>query len=536
VDEDENTGEDVNLQQASGTDSGNGQNDGSSKPKHKGGKGKAARDFSGIQFVDGYDYDTEKLLEKYGPDARVVRDNTSISVIYIRAHFVVVVKHRPTIAYSSGPDTKMVTVRSKPSLWLNSYATPSLVAHIIYERFFLCITYCRIEKEFADLGFTLGRQTMSSWLIRVAFDFLKPVWEHLKNRLLKQPYNQCDETTEEVINDGRKAGSTSFVWFHSSSELYAKPFTPGEPCLNPPIIWACFELTRGTDHLRATYKGYKGIITCDGYGAYKLLEKESQEDGGSQGIHTSGCMMHMRRRFASSYRMTKPANLSKEASRALPEYKALVLIRDFYIEEGKLKELSPEERKKKRNEKVRPKVDAFYAYIESLDTNDPLMSETLKEAVQYAINQKDSLTLFLDDGNIPIDNGFVERAIRPFTILRRNSLFCTSIEGAEAAAIIYSIVATARANKVRVDVYLEYLLEKVPKTLDAWGKCDDAAMETMMPWSEEYREYEKQHASRPSGPSGVPLWPDMYKEEVADMPDEPIPEEPATPPPQSDAA
>ncbi len=295
---------------------------------------------------------------------------------------------------------------------------------------------------------------------------------------------------------------------------------------NHPIIICCFELTRGANHLDDIYENFAGWITCDAYVSYATLEKEKKNV-----IFLCGCMMHMRRRFADALYMTKPSTLPRETLEALPEYKALVLIKNIYNADERLKVLSPEERKEKRDKEVRPIVNAFYTYIEGLNTSDPQMSEQLRDAIQYATGQKERLLRFLDDGNIPIDNGYVERVIRPFTILRRNCLFCNSVEGAKATGIIYSIVATAKANKANVYIYLQYLLEMLPKqTPDAWGNYhyDDAFLATMMPWSEEYKAYEKQYKSRPGCSYDVPLGPNQYREPPK-MPGKSKQEESATP-------
>lgn len=487
--------DDMNLQQTADNEHKSGSS------KHRGGSGKKAADYSKVHVYRVYNANLEELQKLY-PNCRIVGWNGAYTLIYIPEQLYVVINFRPTISYGSCDDRKLYTVPSEYALWPKSPASPSLLSHILYERFSMCLTYDRIENKFHDLGINLGKKTMCNWVIRAVKDFFMPVWEHLKQILLVQPYNQCDETTIQVINDGRKAGSTSYMWVHTSGELYREN----------PIILFCFELTRGTDHLRKFYVGYTGHITCDAYVSYLQLESENPDD-----IIVCGCMMHMRRRFSNALSLTKSSRLPEETKRALPEYRALDLIGKLYAAERHLKKLSPEERKVKRDTLVRPKMNDFYGYIESLDTNDPHMGETMKDAIQYAINQKDHLTRFLDDGNIPIDNGFVERAIRPFTTLRRNSLFCTSQTGAEATAVMCTIVATAKANNANIPCYLEYVLENMARKFNACGchdasSYDEAFLETMMPWSEEYRAYEEQHTSGQGRSPNISLGPNQYSE------------------------
>ena len=115
-------------------------------------------------------------------------------------------------------------------------------------------------------------------------------------------------------------------------------------------------------------------------------------------------------------------------------------------------------------------------------------SPRLKEVVTYAINQETNLKVFLENGDVPIDNGYVERSVKPVALSRRNSLFSCSMIGAECNAIMYTIVETAKANGADVYTYLKYLLHEVPRHLDG---TDRSFLDDMMPWSEKYLMYER---------------------------------------------
>jgi hypothetical protein len=198
-------------------------------------------------------------------------------------------------------------------------------------------------------------------------------------------------------------------------------------------------------------------------------------------------MMHMRRRYAQSLALIDKPRLSDAEILELPETKALVLIGKIYDADEALKSLSVEERLAQRKLIVSPLVDEYFIFVDSINTSDPLISNRLKDAVNYSKNQKEYISRFLTDGNIPIDNGATERHIRPFTIGRNNFLFCNTIDGAEAIAILYTMVETARANKANVYYYLKYVLERMPSYMEG---SDTGFLKTMVPWSEEYKEYE----------------------------------------------
>ena len=133
-------------------------------------------------------------------------------------------------------------------------------------------------------------------------------------------------------------------------------------------------------------------------------------------------------------------------------------------------------------------LDAYIDYIRSLDIDDPSCSEKLRDAVRYTLNQEDKLRRFLDDPMIPADNGFCERSIRPLATARRNWLFSYSVSGAESAAILFTLVETAKANQAHPYYYLKYLLETLPKKKTTKG---NSFLDDCMPWSESYMAYER---------------------------------------------
>lgn len=133
-----------------------------------------------------------------------------------------------------------------------------------------------------------------------------------------------------------------------------------------------------------------------------------------------------------------------------------------------------------------PRVDAFFSYVHGLDGR--ATEGKVREAVTYALNQEEGLRVFLEDGDIPMDNGAAERGFKGVAVGRRNSLFSYSMKGAGSNALVYSAIATARANGADAYLYLKYLLEEVSPRL---GGRDPGLDDDMMPWSQRYREYER---------------------------------------------
>lgn len=443
------------------------QNSDTTKPR----KPKKSLDLSNLPEAIQFLLNVDELNAKYGEgNWRIVHWSESKSVEYPRNTAYVLRTMRPVI--SVGLEHEMVRIPNKNEFYPGSYVSPSLMAEIVYQKYFLFLPLYRIESEFRNKGLNLSRQTMSNWIMESVNTYLWMVYDYLITLLMNEQYHQCDETTWSVIMDGRPAGSKSFIWLHTTSEL----------CECNPIIIFAYEMTRGTDHLRKFYEDFAGVIVCDAYCSYHVLQKEKEEI-----IIICGCMMHLRRRFAESLALMDTKNISDEQLDELVEVKALKLIGEIYDADEALKNLSPEERTVRRNTEVRPRVKAFYDYIESLDANDPSLSARCRDAISYPLNQKEYIVRFLEDGHIPLDNGFAERCIKPVALLRNASLFSFSIQGAESSMIVHSLMETAKANGADGYWYIRYLFEFLPSKLD---EKDRSFLSSTTPWSEEYKAYE----------------------------------------------
>ena len=434
--------------------------------------GKRKEDLSRLPQRTEYEFDPEELDRVYGKgNWRVVSWHGSTKKEVIPA--IVYAKTTYTPVLSVGLEHVMVSVPPRDMLLPGSDATKSLVAWIMNNKFVLSLPLYRQEAEFARRGIALSRQTMSNWIIRFSRDRFCQVAGRMEELLKASGCTQCDETTLLVIRDGRKAGRKSFMWIHVTSEL-----SDGHP-----IAVFTYEPDRSTQHLRDFYDDYIGRIICDAYCAYQTFESENEET-----VIICGCWMHSRRRWAEALRIRDVKGLSEKEIDELPEAKALRLIVDIYREENKLKGMDAAERLRGRQTAVREKVDAYFSFLESIQLDDPSISEKMKDAVNYSLNQRKYLCRFLKKGDVPIDNGYCERLAKAFAIGRGNWMFCTSPKGAEAAAIMYTLVETAKSNGADVYFYLKYLLEKAPSTPEL--KVGRKYLDELMPWSEEYKSYE----------------------------------------------
>ena len=261
-------------------------------------------------------------------------------------------------------------------------------------------------------------------------------------------------------SQGRTWQTGAYVWLRNIYRFFMIIFIKNY------IPITSYRQTRNASHPREFLKGYNGICVTDGYQVYHTLEKELEE------LTIAGCWVHCRRRFDEALKLI-PKSYQKESNAFL----LMKQIQAIYREEGKLNDLSSEERLKQRQAVIKPLVDAFFAYLKTITVSK---KDKFGDAVGYALNQEKYLRVFLTDGDVPIDNNASERAIRGFCIGKKNRQMIDTIHGAKSSAIIYSIVETAKANNLKPFDYVQYLLEEIPKHTD---DRDCSFSEDLLPWS-----------------------------------------------------
>ena len=426
-------------------------------PKQPKRKGKKESDLSGltVRRIDHYLSEEELEIEfgvngwKQLPDA--------ISKKY---HFVparVEVEEHHIGVYASKTDEHMVKADHPKALLHGSLVSPSLGAAIINGKYVNAVPLYRLEQEFQRYGLQITRQNMANWCIRLAEEYLSILYDHLHEELYFYHVIQADETPVLVNHDGRKAGSKSWMWVYRSGHLYQ----------DRQIVLYEYQQTRNAFHPREFLKGYDGICVTDGYQVYHTLEKELEE------LTIAGCWVHCRRRFDEALKLIpKPSQKESNAFLLMKQIQAI------YREEGKLNDLSSDERLKQRQAVIKPLVDAFFAYLKTINVSK---KDKFGDAVRYALNQEKYLRVFLTDGDVPIDNNASERAIRGFCIGKKNWQMIDTIHGAKSSAMIYSIVETAKANNLKPFDYVQHLLEEIPKHMN---DKDCSFLEDLLPWSE----------------------------------------------------
>ena len=426
------------------------------KPKKK--QGKREEDLEGLPVVVvEHSMTDEELEDKFGKDGwKQLPDE-----VYRRYSFTpakVEVEEHHVKVYAGKKTEEIVKAEHPECLLRGSLVSPSLEAAVMNAKYVNAVPLYRQEQEFERYGLHISRQNMANWTIQCADRYLAVLYDYLHEKLYSYHVLQADETPVPVNKDGRPAGSKSYMWVYRTGRMYTER----------QIVLYEYQKTRNASHPREFLKDFNGVCVTDGYQVYHTIEGERED------LRIAGCWSHARRRFDEAVKA-----LPKQKQKDSRAYLALTMIQAIYQEEKQLKDLPAGERKDRRQLSVKPMVEAYFTWVRENLPKVPSKSKTW-EGFHYSLNQEKYLKVFLDDGEVPMDNNAAEQSIRGFCIGKKNWVMIDTIAGAKASAIIYSIAETAKTNNLKPYDYFEYLLTEIPKHLD---DTDRSFLDDLLPWS-----------------------------------------------------
>lgn len=317
--------------------------------------------------------------------------------------------------YAGKKDGRILKADHPKALLHGSLVSPTIAAAIMNGKYVNAVPLYRLEQEFSRYGLTITRQNMANWMIRLGESYLAVLYDYLHQKLYDYHVIQADETPVLVNRDGRSAGSKSYMWVYRSGHLYA----------DKQIVLYDYQKTRNSSHPRKFLRDYSGICVTDGYQVYHTIEKERED------LRIAGCWVHARRKFDEALTVIPKAHQNKSGA-----FLVIKQIQAIYREESKLSQLSSEERLMQRQLVIKPLVAALFVYLKKMEPTVPASGQ-LRKAYTYILNQEKYLRVFLEDGEVPIDNNASERAIRGFCIGKKNWQMIDTINGAHSSAIIY---------------------------------------------------------------------------------------------------
>ncbi len=331
----------------------------------------------------------------------------------------------------------------------HSLASPSAVAGVMYQKFVNSMPIARQEKDWAYQGVHVNRATLGNWILKSTREHLFPLYDLMKEELLKAEVIAADETDVQVLKEKDKAPSSkSKMWVYRSIDKEKLP----------PIILFEYQPGRSGSYAASFLKKFKGSLMTDAYAGYNAVP----------GVNHCFCWTHSRRYWHNAMPKDKRGSKAKIG---------LDFCDKLFDQEREWKGLPSSERYLKRQEHAKPVLDEYFAWVESLEA---LAGSNLGKAAQYSLNNKEGLLGYLKNGAVELSNNKIEGNIRKFVIGRNNFIAVDTVAGAKSSAVCYSMVITAQENGLNVYEYLKYLFKELPKRRKS---KDSSILENCLPWS-----------------------------------------------------
>jgi transposase len=383
----------------------------------------------------------------------VIGEETSKRLDVVPAQFRVIVTHRPKYACRACTDG-VVQAPAPERLIKGGLPTEAMIAYVLVAKYAWHLPLFRQAQMLLAQGIDIKRAVLAFWVGYAAAE-LQPLWLRLRELILTADKIAVDETPAPVLDPGRGRTKKGFFWAVARDDR-----AWGGP--DPPAVVYTYAPGRGAVHAIKLLDGYRGIVQCDGYAAYKTFANAAPDET----ITLAFCWAHVRRRFFDI----------AEAGHAPIASEALVRIAELYAIEKTIRGRSADERRAVRQERSRPVVLALKTWFEQ-QLGRVSAKATIAEHIRYALNHWDGLTRFLDDGRIELDTNIVERSIRPLVLNRKNALFAGHDRGAENWACIASLIECCKLNGVDPQAYLTDVLTKL---VNLWPA---SRLDELMPWA-----------------------------------------------------
>ena len=314
--------------------------------------------------------------------------------------------------------------------------TAGLLAQVLVAKFLDHLPLYRRERIFERAGLGITRSTLAQWVGECGAQ-LQPLVDALTAELLNHEVLHADETPVAMLKPGHGKTHRAYLWSYCTTRFNETK-----------AVVFDFAESRAGLHAREFFglpseDGWRGKLICDDYSGYKQLL--------TMGVTEAGCLAHARRKFFDLWANHK-STVGEEALKYFVQ---------LYEVEREVQNLDPDERRRIRQSKARPVADALNKWLTLQRLKVPDGSATAK-AIDYSLNRWAALTRYLDDGDLPADNSWVENQIRPIAIGRNNWLFAGSLRAGKRAAAVMSLVHSARLNGHDPYAYLKDVLERLP--------------------------------------------------------------------------
>lgn len=331
---------------------------------------------------------------------------------------------------------KLVQAPVAPHVIDKGLPTAGLLAQVLVAKYLDHLPLYRQEAIFERAGHAIGRSTLAQWVGECGVR-LQPLVDALSAELLRQGVLHADETPVAMLKPGHGKTHRAYLWSYCTTQFN-------------PIKAVVFDFadSRGGQHARDFLglpgeQGWRGKLVCDDFSGYKACFE--------LGVTEVGCMAHARRKFHELW-----ANHGSQVGE-----QALKFFGQLYDVEREVADNDAEHRREVRRQRSRSVADALHQWLVQQRQKVPDGSATAK-GIDYSLNRWAALTRYIDDGDLPVDNNWVENQIRPIALGRNNWLFAGSMRAGKRAAAVMSLIHSARLNGLDPYAYIRDVLERLP--------------------------------------------------------------------------